>query len=94
MDDVIKDKRASYTANNIIEYNYWDRYAGFDTNDDNIGDTTHKNFQYADQLWHYNHKVKFFYGSPIMSLINFLSKVAPFIEPIMLLEDTKPLVHP
>jgi len=94
MDDVIKDKRASYTANNIIEYNYWDRYAGFDTNNDNIGDTTHKNFQYADQLWHYNHKVKFFYGSPIMSLINFLSKVAPFIEPIMLLEDTKPLVHP
>lgn len=94
MDDVIKDTRASYTANNIIEYNYWDRYAGFDTNDDNIGDTTHKNFQYADQLWHYNHKVKFFYGTPVMALINFLSKVAPFIEPIMLLEDTKPLVHP
>ena len=94
MDDVIKDTRASYTANNIIEYNYWDKYAGFDTNDDNIGETTHKNFQYADQLWHYNHKVKFFYGSPIMALINFLSKIAPFIEPIMLLEDTKPLVHP
>jgi len=94
MDDVIKDTKDGYTAHNIIEYNYWDRYAGFDTNDDNIGETTHKNFQYADQLWHYNHKVKFFYGSPIMGLINFLSKMAPFIEPIMLLEDTKPLVHP
>jgi len=94
MDDVVKDTRDSYTANNLIEYNYWDRYTGFDKDADNIGDTTHKNFQYADQLWHYDHKVKFFYGSPLMSLINFLSQLAPFIEPIMLLEDKKPLIHP
>jgi nitrous oxidase accessory protein len=94
MDDVIKDTRDGYTTHNLIEYNYWDRYAGFDRDGDNIGDTTHKNFQYADQLWHYDHKVKFFYGSPVMSLINFLSQLAPFIEPVMLLEDKKPLIHP
>ena len=94
MDDVVKDTRDGYTTHNLIEYNYWDRYAGFDRDGDNIGDTTHKNFQYADQLWHYDHKVKFFYGSPVMSLINFLSQLAPFIEPVMLLEDKKPLVHP
>jgi len=94
MDDVVKDTRDGYTAHNIIAYNYWDNYTGFDTNHDNIGDTTHKNFQYTDQLWHYNHKVKFFYGSPLMALINFLSKIAPFIEPIELLEDSKPLMHP
>jgi nitrous oxidase accessory protein len=92
MDDVIKDTRDGYTSNNTVAYNYWDRYAGFDKNRDHIGDTTHKNFLYADQLWHYDHNVKFFYGSPIMSLINFLSQLAPFIEPKLLLEDTKPLM--
>jgi len=92
IEDVVKDVRGTYTLSNKIEYNYWDRYAGFDINKDNIGDTTHKNFQYADQLWHYNHKIKFFYASPIMSLLNFLANLAPFVEPIMLLEDTKPLI--
>ena len=84
--------------NNIIEQNSTaikylkNRYTGFDTNGDNIGDTSHKMYQYADRLWHYNNKVKFFYGSPVMTLLNFLAQVAPFIDPILLLEDSKPIV--
>ena len=93
MDDVVKDTRDGYKGDNTIEYNYWDRYEGFDKNQDNIGDTTHKNFIYADQLWQYDHRVKFFYGTPIMSIINFLAEVAPFIKPVLLLEDTKPLIN-
>ena len=93
MDDIVKDTRDGYTTNNLIAYNYWDRYEGFDKDGDNIGDTSHKNYLYADQLWQYDHQVKFFYGTPIMSIINFLSKVAPFIKPVLLLEDTKPLVN-
>ena len=92
IEDIVKDTRGTYTSLNKIQFNYWDRYAGFDRDKNNIGDTTHKNFQYADQLWHYNPKVKFFYASPIMSLMNFLANIAPFIEPIMLLEDKKPLI--
>jgi nitrous oxidase accessory protein len=92
IEDVVKDVRGTYTLLNKIEYNYWDRYAGFDRDKNNIGDTAHKNFQYADQLWHYNHKVKFFYASPVMSLMNFLANLAPFVEPIMLLEDQKPSI--
>ena len=93
MDDVVKDTRDGYTDNNTIVYNYWDRYAGFDKNRDNLGDTTHKNFIYADQLWQFDHQVKFFYGTPVMSLINFLTQVAPFIKPVLLLEDKKPLME-
>ncbi len=93
IDDVVKDVRGVFLSTNVIEYNYWDRYAGFDKNKDNIGDTPHKNFQYADQLWHYNHKIKFFYASPVMTLMNFLANIAPFIDPVMLLEDTKPIVN-
>ncbi len=93
IDDIVKDVRGIFTSTNNIKHNYWDRYAGFDINDDNIGDTSYQVYQYADQLWHYNNKIKFFYASPVMTLMNFLANLAPFVEPIMLLEDTKPIVN-
>ena len=93
IDDVVKDTEGALTRSNVVEFNYWDRYSGFDKDGDNIGDSSHQIYQHADQLWHYNRKVKFFYGSPIMTLLNFLTELAPFIDPVLLLEDTKPLVH-
>ncbi len=93
IDDIVKSTQGYRSDSNIVEYNYWDRYSGFDKNKDNIGDNPYYMYQYADQLWQYNNKIKFFYASPIMSLLDFLSKLAPFIEPILLLEDSKPLVN-
>ncbi len=90
IEDIVNDSRGANTKNNEIVGNYWDNYEGFDKDGNNIGDTPHKVFQYADQLWVYNPNVKFFYGSPIISLLNFLAKLAPFSEPIFLLEDKKP----
>ena len=90
IEDIVNDSRGSKTDENDFEGNYWDSYAGFDRNRDNIGDTPHKVYQYADKLWLYNPEVKFFYGSPVISLLNFLAKLAPFSEPIFLLEDKKP----
>ncbi|ADN10020.1 nitrous oxide reductase family maturation protein NosD [Sulfurimonas autotrophica] len=90
IDDVVKDAGKNFESSNVVEYNYWDRYAGFDENNDGIGDIPYDVYQYADQLWHYNHKVKFFYASPIMSMLNFLSHLAPFIEPNLIMEDKKP----
>jgi len=93
IEDIVNDSRGSKTDENEIEGNYWDNYAGFDRDGDNIGDTPHRVYQYADQLWVYNPDVKFFYGSPVISLLNFLSKLAPFSEPIFLMEDDKPKVR-
>jgi len=93
IDDVVKDIEGYFSDTNIVEYNYWDRYSGFDRDKDNIGDSPHAIYQYADQLWHYNNKVKFFYASPIMSLMNFLANLAPFIEPNLLLVDAKPMMN-
>jgi len=90
IEDIINDSRGAKTDENEIEGNYWDNYEGFDKNRDNIGDTAHKVYQYADQLWMYNKDVKFFYGSPVISLLNFLSKLAPFSEPVFLMQDPKP----
>lgn len=90
IEDVVNDSRGARTHKNEIVGNYWDNYEGFDKNKDNIGDTSHKVYQYADQLWVYNSNIKFFYGSPIISLLNFLAKLAPFSEPVFLMEDEKP----
>ncbi|MEA1954396.1 MAG: nitrous oxide reductase family maturation protein NosD [Campylobacterota bacterium] len=92
IEDIVNDSRGSKTNQNEIVGNYWDNYEGFDKNGDNIGDTSHKVYQYADQLWVYNPDVKFFYGSPVISLLNFLAKLAPFSKPLFLLEDEKPKV--
>ena len=93
IEDIVNDSRGSKTNENVIVGNYWDNYAGFDRDGDNTGDTPHRVYQYADQLWIYNPNVKFFYGSPVISLLNFLAKLAPFTKPIFLLEDEKPKVR-
>lgn len=92
IEDIINDSRNSKTYENTITKNYWDNYQGFDKNKDNIGDTPHTVYQYADQLWVYNEDVKFFYGSPVISLLNFLAKLAPFTKPLFLMEDKQPKI--
>ena len=92
IEDIVNDSRGSKTDENEIESNYWDNYQGFDKNNDGVGDTPHKVYQYADQLWVYNSDVKFFYGSPVISLLNFLAKLAPFTKPLFLMQDEKPKI--
>jgi nitrous oxidase accessory protein len=92
IEDIVNDSRGSKTNENEIVMNYWDKYEGFDRDGDNIGDTPHKVYQYADQLWIYNPDVKFFYASPVISLLNFLAKLAPFTKPLFLMEDEQPKV--
>ncbi len=92
IEDIVNDSRGSKTDQNDFEENYWDNYEGFDKNNDGVGDTPHRVYKYADQLWTYNPNVKFFYGSPVISMLNFLAKLAPFSEPVFLLEDAKPKI--
>ena len=91
IDDVVKDVGGNFDASNVVEYNYWDRYDGFDANKDGVGDTPYRVYQYGDLLWHENNKIKFFYAVPVMSLLNFLLKLAPFMEPNMIMQDSKPI---
>ena len=93
IEDIVNDSKRDRTHENEIVGNYWDNYEGFDNDNDGIGDTPHKVYRYADQLWIYNSNVKFFYGSPVISLLNFLAKLAPFSKPLFLMEDKKPKMY-
>jgi len=93
IEDIVNDSKRDRIEENLIVGNYWDNYTGFDNNGDGIGDTSHKVYRYADQLWIYNNNVKFFYGSPVISLLNFLAKLAPFSKPLFLMEDKKPKMN-
>ncbi|MFK5937091.1 MAG: nitrous oxide reductase family maturation protein NosD [Sulfurimonas sp.] len=92
IEDIINDSKNDKKNQNEIVGNYWDNYEGFDNNNDGIGDTSHKVFKYADQMWIYNSDVKFFYGSPVISILNFLAKLAPFTKPLLLMEDKQPRI--
>ncbi len=93
IDNIMTESYKGKMDANEIEGNYWDDYEGFDLNKDNIGDSSYKKYLYIDQIWVKNPEVKFFYGSPILSILNFILKMAPFVEPIFLIEDKKPIFN-
>jgi len=74
--------------------NYWDDYRGFDHDGDAIGDSAHAPRVYADRLWMDVPPARFFRGAPLLSVLDFLERLAPFSEPIVLLSDAKPKMTP
>lgn len=70
--------------------NYWDDYEGFDRNRDGTGDTPHALKVYADRLWMDIPNATFFKGSPALSALDFVERLAPFTEPLLLLKDSAP----
>ena len=80
------------TANgNKFEGNYWSDYQGYDKDEDNIGDVPYSLYSYSEHLWAFNKNVKFFYGAPILEVLDFLERLAPFSKPKFVLRDKKPL---
>jgi len=90
IEDVINDSYNTKVTQNRWDGNYWDRYEGFDRDHDGIGDTPFNEFFYADKMWLLNPNVKFFYASPVISAINFFTKLAPISQPVKLLTDNHP----
>ncbi len=80
---------ANSARRNVWEENYWDDYEGFDQNDDGIGDTPYELYAYADQIWMDVPPTQFFKGSPVLELLNFLERLAPFSAPVLVLRDAK-----
>ena len=75
---------------NVWDGNRWDDYQGFDRAGDGIGDTPHRVYGYAGQVWMDVPNTRFFKGSPLLEVLDFLDRLAPFSEPTLLLEDKRP----
>ena len=78
-------------SGNYWNGNYFDEYQGFDRDGDNVGDTPFDLYNYVEHLWDYNDDVKFFYGSPLLVIFDFLERLAPFSEPKFVLRDEAPV---
>ncbi len=91
IDNIMTESYKGRTNANEIVGNYWDDYEGFDLDKDNVGDTTYKKYLYMDQIWIKHPEAKFFYASPIVSILNFILRTAPFVEPVFLIEDEEPM---
>ena len=77
-------------AKNVWVGNFWDDYQGFDRDGNGIGDRTHELYSYADQIWIELPMARFFRNSPVMELLDFLERLAPFSKPDLILRDEKP----
>ncbi len=77
---------------NVWKGNYWDDYEGFDLNHDGIGDQPYQLFNYADRIWMDVPPARFFQGTPVMAVLDFLERLAPFSKPVLLVNDDQPLM--
>lgn len=75
---------------NVWDGNYWSDYQGFDRDHDGIGDTPHEQWLYADRIWMEMPKAMFFRNSPMLELLDFLERLAPFSAPYRVLHDPGP----
>ena len=75
---------------NVWSHNYWDDYEGFDRDGDGIGDTPYELRAYADRIWMEVSQAAFFRASPLLEVIDFLDRLAPFSTPTLILRDETP----
>ncbi len=74
--------------------NTWDTYQGFDLDGDGFGDKPHYLHAYADRIWIETPSATFFRNSPVLELLDFLERLAPFSAPSLILRDTAPRMQP
>lgn len=72
--------------------NFWDDYEGFDLNQDGIGDTPYEYVAYADRIWMDVPPAQFFKGTPMLEVLDFLERLAPFSHPNVLVRDARPVM--
>lgn len=88
LDDVDSDSR--HGSRSVWDKNTWDKYQGFDRDNNKVGDTAFIIRKYGETLKGTNPKSAFFYATPLFSLLSLIEEVTNFGEPITILEDKNP----
>ncbi len=84
---------ATTARDNDWRANYWDTYEGFDQNGDGTGDIPYVLYRYADRIWMDRPHARFFRGTLLLDLIDFIERLAPFSRPDRILTDPVPQAH-
>jgi nitrous oxidase accessory protein len=79
---------------NLWQGNHWDDYEGFDRDGDGVGDSPYVLQAWADRIWMDVPAAAFFRASPLLEVIDFLDRLAPFSAPTLLLRDETPRFDP
>lgn len=79
---------------NAWQGNHWDDYEGFDRDRDGTGDTPYALHAWADRIWMEVPTASFFRASPLLEVIDFLDRLAPFSSPTLILRDESPRFDP
>lgn len=77
---------------NLWDANRWEDYQGFDRDGNGVGDRPHRLYGYAGRVWMDIPNTRFFKGTPLLEVLDFLDRLAPFSQPVLMLEDKHPLV--
>lgn len=91
IEDVVNESAtySKFAKYNTWSGNYWDRYEGFG-GDNGVGNTPYIDYLYANKIWISHPNTRFFYGSPVISLMDFIDKIAPLSQPVIVLVDKHP----
>ena len=92
--ETVRVRGQGVASENLWEGNYYSDYEGFDRDKDGYGDFVHNHDIYLDTLWMNNDWMLLFSGSPVISVLNLLAKLAPISEPRRLMTDHKPVFSP
>ena len=92
--ETVRVRGQGVASDNLWEGNYYSDYEGFDRDKDGYGDFVYHHDIYLDTLWMNNDWMLLFSGSPVISVLNLLVKLAPISEPIRLLTDQRPVFSP
>lgn len=76
---------------NLWSGNYWDDYEGFDRDRNGYGDTAYVNRTFSGRLWMDDAWLQLFYGTPVLTVLDVLARLAPIVEPRVMLTDQTPL---
>ncbi|MCL2525038.1 MAG: nitrous oxide reductase family maturation protein NosD [Betaproteobacteria bacterium] len=87
--DVVQMGR-DVASKNEWRNNFFSDYQGFDRDGDGFGDTPHESYAYADQIWIETPPAQFFKTSPVLELLDFLERLAPFSLPELQMKDDAP----
>lgn len=85
---------AGDAQDHLWDGNHWSDFEGFDRDGDGVGDTPYELLSWADRIWQDQACAQFFKGSPLLEVLDFLERLAPFSEPRLLLSDPRPAMEP